>query len=259
MPEVCVVIPCFNEERRLRGDEILEFLHEHAHVTICLVDDGSSDGTRAAIDAIKERAANAVLALNLPTNSGKAEAVRRGVLYAASLNRFTLIGYWDADMSTPLQELTGMMRVFEADRLCTLAMGARVMRLGSSIQRSAMRHYLGRVFSTAASILLNLPVYDSQCGAKLIRSDLVDVLFREPFLTKWVFDVEILARLRNCVGRESVLDTVTEVPLQAWSEVGGSKLRFTHIAKVPMELVRIARYYNRRSASRTRFPNERKD
>ena len=122
-----------------------------------------------------------------------------------------------------------------------------------------MRHYLGRVFSTAASILLNLPVYDSQCGAKLIRSDLVDVLFREPFLTKWVFDVEILARLRNCVGRESVLDTVTEVPLQAWSEVGGSKLRFTHIAKVPMELVRIARYYNRRSASRTRFPNERKD
>jgi dolichyl-phosphate beta-glucosyltransferase len=257
MPEICVVIPCFNEERRLRGGEILEFLHEHEHVTICFVDDGSSDGTRATIDGIRKRAAKAVLALNLPTNSGKAEAVRRGVLYAASLNRFTLIGYWDADMSTPLRELTGMLRVFDADPQCRLTMGARVRRLGSRIQRSPVRHYLGRIFATIASLLLNLPVYDSQCGAKIIRSDLVEVLFREPFLTKWVFDVEILARLRNCLGRDSLLGAVTEVPLNAWTEVGGSKLRFAYIATVPIELLRIARHYNRKSASRTALPNDR--
>ncbi len=254
MPQVCVVIPCFNEEHRLRVDTILEFLREHRHVTICFVDDGSSDGTRATIDGAKERASRAILALSLPVNGGKAEAVRRGVLYAASLNRFNLIGYWDADMSTPLRELSGMLRVFDSDPFCTLAMGARVRRLGSNIERSTVRHYLGRVFSTAASLLLNLPVYDSQCGAKVIRVDLVGILFRDPFLSKWVFDVEVLARLRNSIGRESVLSAVTEVPLNEWNEVSGSKLRFVHIARVPMELLRIAWHYNRRSASRTAFP-----
>jgi glycosyltransferase involved in cell wall biosynthesis len=253
MPETCVVIPCFNEERRLRGDEILDFLHRHDNVTICFVNDGSSDGTLARIDAIKELAPKAVIALSLPVNSGKAEAVRRGVLYAASLNRFALIGYWDADMSTPLTELTGMLGVFEANPSCALAMGTRVKRLGSNIQRSAVRHYLGRVFSTTASLLLNLPVYDSQCGAKVVRADLVPVLFQESFLTKWVFDVEILARLRNLIGRALVLDAVTEVPLNVWIEMGGSKLRLSHVARVPIELLRIARHYNGKLAHKAPF------
>lgn len=253
MPEICVVIPCFNEEYRLRGEEILEFLHAHEQVTICLVDDGSSDGTRGTIDGIRKRAAKAVLALNLPTNHGKAEAVRQGVLYAASLNRFALIGYWDADMSTPLCEMTGMLRVFDADPLCMLTMGSRIRRLGSSIQRSSVRHFVGRVFATITSMLLDLPVYDSQCGAKIVRSDLVEVLFREPFLTKWVFDVEILARLRNWLGRDLLLAAVTEVPLNVWVEVGGSKLRFGYLAKVPIDLLRIARHYNRKSAFRAAF------
>jgi dolichyl-phosphate beta-glucosyltransferase len=197
------------------------------------VNDGSSDGTRAVIDGIRKRAAKAVLALNLTTNRGKAEAVRQGILYAASLNRFTLIGYWDADMSTPLSEMTGMLRVFDADPFCTLTMGARIRRLGSSIQRSPVRHVVGRVFATIASMLLNLPVYDSQCGAKILRADVVEVLFREPFLTKWVFDVEILARLRNWIGRDALLAAVTEVPLKEWTEVGGSKLRFRSLTSPP--------------------------
>jgi len=257
MPEICIVIPCFNEEHRLRGEEILEFVHAHEHVTVCFVNDGSSDGTRAAIDGIRKRAAKAVLALNLTTNRGKAEAVRQGILYAASLNRFTLIGYWDADMSTPLSEMTGMLRVFDADPFCTLTMGARIRRLGSSIQRSPVRHVGGRVFATIASMLLNLPVYDSQCGAKILRVDVVEVRFREPFLTKWVFDVEILARLRNWIGRDALLAAVTEVPLKEWTEVGGSKLRFRSLTKVPLELLRIARHYNRKSAFRTPFPDQR--
>jgi dolichyl-phosphate beta-glucosyltransferase len=253
MPETCVVIPCFNEERRLGGDEILDFLHHHQNVTICFVDDGSSDGTLARIDAIKERAPKAVMALSLPVNRGKAEAVRRGVLYVATLNRFALIGYWDADMSTPLTELTAIIGVFEANPSCTLAMGSRVRRLGANIHRSAVRHYLGRVFSTAASLLLNLPVYDSQCGAKVVRADLVPVLFQDSFLTKWLFDVEILARLRNLIGRVSVLDVVTEVPLNVWIEMGESTLRPSDVARVPIDLLRIARHYNGKLAHKAPF------
>ena len=100
---------------------------------------------------------------------------------------------------------------------------------------------------------MNLPVYDSQCGAKVVRADLIQVLFQDPFLTKWVFDVEILARLRNHVGRASVLDVVIEVPVNAWTEVGGSKLRLSHVAKVPVELLKIARHYNGRLAQKAAF------
>lgn len=245
MPEVCLVIPCFNEARRLRGDEILEFLRAHQQVTVCFVDDGSSDGTRNLLDTVRAQAPQAVQVLALPVNGGKAEAVRQGVLHVASLRRFALIGYWDADLSTPLRELPALIRAFEAHPSCAVAIGARVRRLGADIRRSAVRHYVGRVFSTLASVLLKLPVYDSQCGAKVVRADLVDVLFGEPFLTKWIFDVELLARLRNHLGREPVLSAVSEVPLMKWTEVGGSKLRIAHMVNVPFELMRVNAWYNR--------------
>ena len=202
MPEVCIVIPCFNEERRLRGPDILAFLREHPRIAVCFVDDGSSDGTLAAVETLRQFATDAVMALRLPVNQGKAEAVRQGILHAASAKRFSMLGYCDADLSTPLEELVGLLRVLDADPSCQLAMGARVRRLGSNIQRSAVRHYFGRVFATGASIILRLPVYDSQCGAKVLRAELVPVLFTEPFLTRWLFDVEILARLATTsVGR----------------------------------------------------------
>jgi dolichyl-phosphate beta-glucosyltransferase len=245
MPEVCLVIPCFNEARRLPADEILEFLRANQEVTVCFVDDGSADGTRTLLDSVRVQAPHAVHVLALPVNAGKAEAVRRGVLHVASWQRFALIGYWDADLSTPLRELPALIRPFEANPSCAIAIGARVRRLGANIRRSASRHYVGRVFSTLASLLLKLPVYDSQCGAKVVRADLVDVLFGEPFLTKWIFDVEILARLRNYLGCERVLGAVSEVPLMEWTEVGGSKLRLAHMVNVPLELMRVSARYNR--------------
>jgi dolichyl-phosphate beta-glucosyltransferase len=244
MQEVCVVVPCFNEEHRLPRQEMLAFLHEHENTAICFVDDGSSDGTWSLVERLQRAAPDAVLMLHLSENQGKAEAVRQGVLHAALSQRFRLIGFWDADLSTPLGELSPMLDVLERDPGCELAMGSRVRRLGSRIDRSPLRHYLGRLFSTAASLLLHLPVYDSQCGAKVMRADLAALVFAERFLTKWTFDVEILARLRNLLGPERVLTAVTEVPLRVWTEVGGSKLRMTHMARVPLELLRISRHYN---------------
>jgi glycosyltransferase involved in cell wall biosynthesis len=244
MPDVCVVMPCFNEERRLKGEEILGFLREHPNVAICFVDDGSSDGTRTTLDALKERSPQSVHVLGLPINGGKAEAVRKGILHAAATRQFRLIGYWDADLSTPLPELDAMILAFDADPRRMLAMGSRVRRLGANIRRSALRRYIGRVFSTLASVMLRLPVYDSQCGAKVVRADLADLLFGDPFLTRWLFDVEVMARLRNHLGTDLALCAMAEVPLTNWAEVGGSKLRLVHMMRAPLELLRLAAHYN---------------
>jgi glycosyltransferase involved in cell wall biosynthesis len=239
MREVCLIVPCYNEERRLRRDIFLEFLRARPHASLCLVDDGSSDGTLKALEALSAEGGPRILVRTLSKNSGKAEAVRQGVLYAASLDRFAFLGYWDADLSTPLDQADLLLAALEADPRRMFALGSRVKRLGSDINRRATRHYLGRVFSTIASQLFDLPVYDSQCGAKLFRCEVAAPLFGEPFVTKWLFDVELLVRLRRHLGQKEFLGASIEVPLTTWKEVGGSKLRLAHMLRVPIDLLRI--------------------
>jgi dolichyl-phosphate beta-glucosyltransferase len=239
MREVCLIVPCYNEERRLQRETFRDFLRERPHAHLCFVDDGSSDGTMKTLEAMRADGGSRVLVQALRTNSGKAEAVRQGVLHAASLKRFAFIGYWDADLSTPLSQLDLLVAALDAEPARLIALGSRVKRLGSAIDRNATRHYLGRVFSTLSSQLFDLPVYDSQCGAKLFRAEAIGTLFSEPFITKWLFDVELLVRLRRHLGSRQFLDASVEVPLKAWKEMGGSKLRLSHMVRVPMDLLRI--------------------
>jgi glycosyltransferase involved in cell wall biosynthesis len=244
MQEVCVVVPCYNEERRLRGADLLAFLDSHSSASLCLVDDGSRDRTLAVLQRLRDLRSDRILVHALTVNGGKAEAVRAGVRYVAAAGSWPIIGYWDADLSTPLSEVDRLLTVLIDTPGCQLAMGSRVKRLGSHIERRVARHVLGRLFAALASGILGLPVYDSQCGAKLFRREWVDTLFGEPFLTRWLFDLEMLARLRNQVGI-GTMDAACEVPLGQWREVSGSKLRLSEMIGVPFELLKIRARYNR--------------
>lgn len=244
MPDLCIVVPCFNEEVRLRRDDFVAFLDTHPDATLCLVDDGSTDGTFAALERVQAARPTQVIVHRLALNQGKAEAVRQGVLDVAARNRFDFIGYWDADLSTPLDEVERVLRVLLEDANCRLVLGSRVKRLGATIDRRVVRHVMGRVFATFASGILGLPVYDSQCGAKLFRRELAEPLFGSPFLTRWLFDLEMLARLRNAFGQAG-LQMATEVPLGRWEDVRGSKLKLEDLVRVPLELLKIRAHYNR--------------
>jgi len=184
--------------------------------------------------------------LLLEENGGKAAAVRQGVLHAMRGNPETF-GFWDADLSTPLEEIEPFTRLLEERSNLQLVMGSRVKLLGRAIERQALRHYLGRVFATCASIVLALPVYDTQCGAKLFRNTRgTRWAFRSPFLSRWLFDVELLARLGLLGKRRKAYDTHTcvyEKPLPVWRDVAGSKLRLRDWVKAIGELARIAWRY----------------
>ncbi len=169
--------------------------------------------------------------------------MRSGVRFAAASGAWPILGYLDADLSTPLSEVDRLLAVLTDDSGCRLAMGSRVKRLGAEIDRRVIRHVLGRIFAAFATGILGFPVYDSQCGAKLFRRETVEVFFGAPFLTRWLFDLEMLARLRNQVG-VAAMDTAREVPLARWTEVGGSKLRLREMIQVPLELLQIRAHYN---------------
>ena len=245
MSEVCVVVPCYNEEHRLRRAEFLAFVSSHADIALCFVDDGSRDGTWGVLEALRAKCPERILVHRVARNGGKAEAVRAGVLHVAAMPRFAILGYWDADLSTPLEEIDRLRAALESDPSCNLALGSRVKRLGARIERRTTRHILGRIFATLASAILGVEVYDSQCGAKLFRASMAETFFGQPFLTRWLFDLEMLARLRNTLG-PSAIDTMHEVPLGSWKEVGGSKLGLKDMIAVPRELLRIRAHYNRR-------------
>lgn len=246
MPEVCVVVPCFNEEHRLRTADFLAFVADHPAASLCFVDDGSRDGTVALLEKLRAQCPERILVHRMPNNGGKAEAVRSGVRHVAETRQWPIIGYWDADLSTPLDEVDRLLDVLRANPECPLVLGSRVKRLGAHIERRMSRHIPGRIFATLASAILGFEVYDSQCGAKLFRVEMVPVLFGDPFLTRWLFDLEMLVRLRNALG-PSIIEITREVPLRRWKEVGGSKLALGDMINVPLELLKIRAHYNLRT------------
>jgi glycosyltransferase involved in cell wall biosynthesis len=246
MPSTIVIVPCYNEARRLQSERFLAAAHAQAGLGFVMVDDGSSDDTRELLSRLERELPERFTVLGLDRNRGKAEAVRQG-MNRAFASQALLVGYFDADLATPLDEIPAMQRLFSAQPDLHIVLGARVALLGREVTRSHVRHYLGRVFASAASFSLGLTVYDTQCGAKLFRnSEPVRTAFSHPFGSRWTFDVEILARLK-ALSREGLLPplerSAAEYPLHCWRDVSGSKLRPTAAIEATAELVRIARRY----------------
>jgi dolichyl-phosphate beta-glucosyltransferase len=248
---VTLVVPCYNEAGRLPVARFGAGLRELPEVRFVFVDDGSTDGTLGLLRSLQGSDAARVDIIELPHNQGKAAAVRAGMLHALALGA-RYVGYWDADLSTPLDAIPEFAALLDARPDLEMVFGARVQLLGRVVRRNEARHYLGRVFATAVAHVLGLKIYDTQCGAKLFRAaPELRELFGEPFLTRWVFDVEILARLiraRRGTGRPQPEDIVYEYPLQAWIDVPGSKVRPWDFVRGLAALVRIHRHYraNRR-------------
>ena len=130
--------------------------------------------------------------------------------------------------------------------------GSRVRLLGHFVHRRAIRHYLGRCFATAVSIMLGLPIYDTQCGAKLFRitPELKSIL-ATPFQSRWIFDVEIIARFMALHKKDASFadDVIYESPLPRWEDVAGSKVGPLDFFTAFYELMKIRRTFQRAKSS----------
>jgi dolichyl-phosphate beta-glucosyltransferase len=246
-----LVVPCYNEAARLDGAALVSLVSwvndapvdgaPGIDIDLLLVDDGSRDDTGARLAALAQQAPERIRTLSLGINRGKAEAVRQG-LRAALANGADVVGYFDADLSTPVSEVRRLLGILAGDEEAAAVIGARISLLGSDIQRSHVRHYLGRVFATVASLILRARVYDTQCGAKIFRrSAALDAALAQPFLSRWAFDVELLGRM--LIGDASVApigeSQFREVPLLSWRDVPGSKLNPRAMAGALKDLAEI--------------------
>lgn len=240
-----LIVPCYNEEHRLPVDELRRFRVEGMRVEFCFVNDGSRDGTLQLLESLAKDDPSRYCVVNLERNRGKAEAVRRGMLDALA-KKPDLVGFWDADLATPLDQLADFLHIFNTRPEIEMVFAARVRLLGRSISRDPRRHYVGRVGATLISHSLGLAVYDTQCGAKLFRvSDAMRELFAEPFLSRWIFDVEIIARFVKQRGRDAAARAIYELPIKVWHDVKGSKVKSTDFIHALMDLWKIHRAYNR--------------
>mmetsp|Transcript_2003 Transcript_2003/g.7158 ORF Transcript_2003/g.7158 Transcript_2003/m.7158 type:complete len:272 (-) Transcript_2003:102-917(-) len=249
--DTVVVVPCYNEQGRLPAEELLSFAEAHGHVRFLFVNDGSGDGTAELLDSLAQRLPKQLGVLHLERNGGKAEAVRAGMLQAlAGLDAAgppspaLAIAFWDADLATPLYHVLDFEGVLRSRPDIHIVTGARVGLLGRHIKRSMKRHYVGRVFATLASLTLGLAMYDTQCGAKMFRASLeLRAALAEPFRTRWVFDVELLARFISLCRCHPTLppaqQIIFEYPLMEWEDVGGSKLKLSDVLMMAWGLCQV--------------------
>ena len=154
--------------------------------------------------------------------------------------------FWDAYLATPLSTIPEFIGKFQSSRALVAVCGSRILRLGASIHRSVFRHYFGRVFATVASNILNILVYDTQCGDKLFRTEHAELIFSEHFISRWFFDVELFARSIELMGREKTFNSIYEMPLSKWHDQGESKVSWGSIIWTPIELLRIYYHYRHR-------------
>jgi glycosyltransferase involved in cell wall biosynthesis len=242
MHKTVIIIPCYNEEKRFQIDRFNDFF-ENSEVYFCFVNDGSKDNTLLMLKLLQRGRTERITILDLKQNAGKAEAVRQGILHCIRWNQFDFVGYFDADFAMPLSEIHYLLRQFADKPDCQLVFGSRVKLMGRRVERRMLRHYLGRIFATTVSIMIKLPIYDTQCGAKIFRLQLARVLFAESFDSHWFFDVEIFARMINLLGYERLATIIYEVPLNQWIEVRGSKISLKDYLIAPYELLKIALKY----------------
>lgn len=246
---VIIVVPCYNEALRFPVAAFRDHLQQNSLHRFLLVNDGSRDQTTQVLTRLVAEFPDRLRLVDNQENRGKAEAVRQGMQMAlAELEQAGggIAGFWDADLATPLNAIADLARIFDERPEVVMVFGARVQLLGRQIVRKPIRHYLGRCFATVVSTMMRLPIYDTQCGAKLFRyTSWTPRLFEENFLSRWVFDVEILARyltMQNgpAAPREK---GIYEYPLMKWEDVDGSKVKPTDFLKALQQLWGIYQRY----------------
>ncbi|WP_165748538.1 response regulator [Cellulophaga sp. Z1A5H] len=239
---VGVVIPCYNEEERLSGEAFKSFVHNNLGYHLCFVNDGSTDSTLEVLEELRKGNENKISVYNCEKNGGKAEAVRQGMLHLAKDSQLDYIGYLDADLSTDFRDFDDLVKTMETSDF-KIVSGSRMSRMGANITKESARKIISMTINLIIRSILKMPFNDTQCGAKIMDKELVELVFQKKFITRWLFDVEIFMRMRKHYGKDKVQTMICEQPLKRWIHADGSKLSMKDSIQIVGQLAKIAIHY----------------
>jgi len=237
-----VVIPCYNEEDRLRTEEFASFVNSNLGYHLCFVNDGSSDNTLEVLRELSKGKEDHISVYNCEKNGGKAEAVRQGMLHLSKDNQLDYIGFLDADLSTNFQDFDDLVKTISGSDF-KIVSGSRIARMGADIHKEGARAVISKTINKIIQTILGMPFRDTQCGAKIMTKDVIKQVFEKKFYTKWLFDVEIFMRMKKVYGAEKAKSYLCEQPLKRWVHEDGSKLSMKDSFKILGQLFQLAVQY----------------
>ncbi len=237
-----VVIPCYNEEKRLLGDEFKAFVHKNLGYHLCFVNDGSKDDTLQVLEELRKGKEEYISIYNCEKNGGKAEAVRLGMLHLVSQNQYDYIGFLDADLSTNFEDFQDLVKTISTSNF-KIVSGSRMSRMGANISKDTARAIISKTINFFIRKTLGMEINDTQCGAKIMTKEIIEKTFQNKFLTKWLFDVEIFMRIKKVYGIKNAKELICEQPLKRWIHEDGSKLSMKDSFKIIGQIGQIAFHY----------------
>lgn len=236
---VFLVVPCYNEANRW-NEQYWAKLSSSPKVSIFFVDDGSNDLTPTLLaDFCNKYKANYLI---LEKNFGKSEAVRQGWLtirqaYFPTTPGDSFVGFVDADCAVSIDDILRLIEIFQNLNEYEALWSSRVALAGRKIKRKMTRHYLGRVFSSIASVGIDSIPYDTQSGFKLFRfTPEFEGSIKNHFKTKWLFELEMITHWKINNGRNL---KIWEEPLNEWTDIQGSKVTIKEMIRIGIELIKI--------------------
>ena len=240
---VGVVIPCYNEEERLLSKEFTDYIDKNSGYHLCFVNDGSKDKTLEVLNNLRKGREDFITVYDCEKNGGKAEAVRQGMLYMAKQDDLDYIGFLDADLSTDLADFDDLVTTIEENNNYKIVSGSRISRMGANITKESARKIISMTINFIIRKILSMDFKDTQCGAKIFHKDVINIAFKEKFVTQWIFDVEIFKRMSIHFGLKKAKAMLCEQPLKRWIHADGSKLSMKDSVKIIFQLAQIAWVY----------------
>lgn len=241
--DLVIVVPCFNERDRLPINDFSTFLKKNPRTKVCFVNDASTDGTKEVLQSLQSLLPKQVILLDNELNLGKAEAVRKGVLFCNKKIFAPKIAYLDADLATSLEECYEIST--NLNNQISFVFASRILKIGSVVERRFLRFLFGRIIATLISNVLNIKVYDTQCGCKIFKSEIANLLFGKPFISKWLFDVELFSRILCHYGKSEGLKIMEEIPVKHWIDQGESKVKISYFFRLWYDLYLIRKTHRK--------------
>jgi CheY-like chemotaxis protein len=239
---VGIVIPCYNEEKRLKADSFTSFVENNRGYHLCFVNDGSKDNTLEVLHQLSKGREDYISVYDCAQNGGKAEAVRQGTLHLLNDPQLDYFGYLDADLSTNFEDFEDLITSI-SDSDYGIVGGSRISRMGANITKQGSRAIISKTINLIIRTILGMSFQDTQCGAKVMTREIATLVFKEPFYTSWLFDVEIFMRIKKAFGLDKARTLISEEPLKRWIHEDGSKLSMKDSIKIVFQLGQIAWKY----------------